>query len=277
MHRAGIALVLVACASAAPVQRPAPTAAKPEHVETKPFVFIGSIQVKNEIGAELASRLARGEPLKLTLRSSHADPAQWAELARRLTTSRPLGETFTFDSRAYPGSSDPATAAHRTATFVIDFDEPAVVAVHDAILRESHETPAMDRLTRFVDGFIDDKNMQRSFDVASRVAAHKEGDCSEHAVLLAALGRSFGYATRVVLGAVLLAEGDEVGAFGHAWVEYFEPKANAWQVADAAMPADAKPRYVPLSVLVDEGPAFTRRVMDDIGVLALAAIRVERP
>jgi transglutaminase-like putative cysteine protease len=280
LRRAALAWVLCACAASSPAPKATATSSAKQDVADggeKPYVFLGPIDVKSSLGRQLAPTLARGEPLKMTLSMHDANASEWTELAKRAGVLAPAEATFTLVYAGYPASSDVVTDAYRKASFVVDFDEPAVQAVHDAVRASSPERPTMDALTRYVDQFIDKKDMQRTFDVASRVASHKEGDCSEHAVLLAALGRSFGYATRVVLGAVLVTTEGEVGAFGHAWVEYYGVDAKTWRVADAAMPAEVSPRYIPLTLLEDEGPAFTRHIVEDVGLLLLREIRIERP
>ncbi|HEY6986366.1 MAG TPA: transglutaminase-like domain-containing protein, partial [Rhodanobacteraceae bacterium] len=58
----------------------------------------------------------------------------------------------------------------------------------------------MRRLEAFVRGYITNKTLGVGYASALEVVHKPEGDCTEHAVLLAALGRSLGIATRVVDG-----------------------------------------------------------------------------
>src|SRR6185436_11363532 len=114
--------------------------------------------------------------------------------------------------------------------------------------------PTVDALVQFVDKFIVKKSVARSFDVASVVARRREGDCTEHAVFLAALARAFGIPSRVAEGIVLVEVERRVYAFGHAWAEVY--RDGAWQPADAAL-AGAGPRvYLPLELLADETPSY---------------------
>jgi transglutaminase-like putative cysteine protease len=117
----------------------------------------------------------------------------------------------------------------------------------------------MNDLAEFVDSFIITKDLLREYDPASVVARRREGDCSEHAVLLAALGRSFGFATRVVHGVVIIDAIEHVAAEGHAWVEWSD--GPVWLPADAALPAGLHPIYVPLQILKDESPAYGRHLL----------------
>ena len=104
-----------------------------------------------------------------------------------------------------------------------------------------------------MDGWIARKNLTRGIDSAARVAARREGDCSEHAVLLAAAARLAGRASRVVVGVALVEVGGQLRGFGHAWTEIHD--GRAWHTVDATM-LPAGVRYLPLAALADEGPGY---------------------
>lgn len=147
---------------------------------------------------------------------------------------------------------------HQSNSFVIDFEEAPVQKL-GADLRSRHERrPAIDEIVTYVYEHIGNKSYSRGFDLASQVAESGEGDCTEHAVLLAALARSNGYFARVIIGVLLLDDTTKTLAFGHAWTEIHD--GSAWQIEDATMPAaDAglgNVRYLPISVLADEGPGY---------------------
>jgi hypothetical protein len=93
----------------------------------------------------------------------------------------------------------------------------------------------MHKLEDFVRDFIDDKNLSVGYASALEVARNPEGDCTEHAVLLAALGRAEGIATRIVNGlawAPGFAGRDQVFV-PHAWVQAWID--GRWQSFDAAL------------------------------------------
>jgi hypothetical protein len=74
-------------------------------------------------------------------------------------------------------------------------------------------------LERFVNEEIKDKNFSQAFATAAEVARSREGDCTEHAVYLAALARACHIPARVAFGLVYL---DGMKMFGyHAWTEVF--------------------------------------------------------
>ncbi len=66
---------------------------------------------------------------------------------------------------------------------------------------------------------VSEKNFSHGFATAAEVAQSREGDCTEHAVLLAALARACGIPSRVAIGLVYV---DRSGGFGyHMWTEVY--------------------------------------------------------
>ncbi len=144
------------------------------------------------------------------------------------------------------------------STWVVDYDEAVIQELMVQLAARYGETPTPPELERFVFEHVRDKTYSRSFDLASRVAATGEGDCTEHAVLLAALARASGHAARVVVGNLVLERDDGLFAFGHAWTEIHD--GETWQIRDGTLPEDVpafrQARYIPLGRLTDEGPAY---------------------
>jgi hypothetical protein len=93
----------------------------------------------------------------------------------------------------------------------------------------------MRRIETFVRGYIRSKNLDVGYASALEVARKPEGDCTEHALLVAALGRASGIATRVVDGLAYapgFAGKDQVFV-PHAWAQAFVD--GRWQSFDAAL------------------------------------------
>jgi hypothetical protein len=96
------------------------------------------------------------------------------------------------------------------------------------------------KIEAYVRRFVSDKSMDVGFATAAEVAESGEGDCSEHAMLCAAIARVAGLPSRVVMGLVyvpgLSAPGvGPRGAFGyHMWTEVLVAE-DRWFPIDAAM------------------------------------------
>jgi hypothetical protein len=92
-----------------------------------------------------------------------------------------------------------------------------------------------DKLRRFVTDYVSNKTLNIGFATASEVCRTREGDCSEHAVLLAALGRLHGLPSRVAVGvAYVPVFGRQDDVFGyHMWTQFYID--GRWVDVDAAL------------------------------------------
>ena len=127
-------------------------------------------------------------------------------------------------------------------------------------------------LESFVRGFITNKSLGVGYASALEVVRKPEGDCTEHAVLLAALGRSLGIATRVVDGLAYAPgfAGKQQVFVPHAWVQAWI--GNRWQSFDAALPGfDAG--HIALSV----GDGDPWRFYAGLDMLGRVALRKATP
>ena len=150
------------------------------------------------------------------------------------------------------------TVQDSSATFVIDFDEPAVEELVREASAQSDGKLTPEELSHFVYRHVSQKTHSRGFDIASRVAVTGEGDCTEHANLLTAMARANGYPSRVVFGVLAMESDSNVQFFGHAWSEIHD--GVRWQRADATRPVEPDPgiryRYLPIMPMTDEGPGY---------------------
>ena len=94
----------------------------------------------------------------------------------------------------------------------------------------------MQRIETFVRGYIRDKSLDVGYASALEVARHPVGDCTEHALLVAALGRALGIATRVVDGLAYAPDfaGKDQVFVPHAWAQAYVD--GRWRSFDAALP-----------------------------------------
>ncbi|HET9692994.1 MAG TPA: transglutaminase-like domain-containing protein [Steroidobacteraceae bacterium] len=164
-----------------------------------------------------------------------------------------------------PGRSYAPDDRWLAASFIVDHDQPAIVALREEFLREAGGDAAERRrdLVAFVEHKVDATHGQ-GWEPASLTARALRGDCTEHAVLTAAMARSLGIPARVVVGMVIVRPADRYATVGHAWAEL--RVGDRWAIADAALgAAGADARYVPLGLLEDEGPGFLVQMVDTLG------------
>ncbi len=116
-------------------------------------------------------------------------------------------------------------------------DDPAIRALaRDAVGWRRDPARQMARLERRVREHITSKSLRVGYASALETLQRREGDCTEHAVLLAALARSVGIPARVATGiAYTPSLGERRHVFvPHAWV--FAWIDGRWQGYDAALP-----------------------------------------
>jgi hypothetical protein len=94
--------------------------------------------------------------------------------------------------------------------------------------KERDAWKAAQALAEWVHQSITKKNLGTAFATAKEVAERREGDCTEHSVLLAALLRAAGLPSRVVAGLVAFKD----TFVGHMWTEVF---VGEWVPLDATL------------------------------------------
>jgi transglutaminase-like putative cysteine protease len=132
---------------------------------------------------------------------------------------------------------DPPTDDDLRPNNLIQCDDARVVAMAQKGAAEDGAGASRDpwqtalRLESYVHRLIVKKDFSQAFATAAEVAEHPEGDCTEHAVLLAALCRAQKIPARVAIGLVYLA-GRDVFAY-HMWTAVYVD--GRWTAIDATL------------------------------------------
>ncbi len=110
-----------------------------------------------------------------------------------------------------------------------------------AVGEEKNPLRAAKKIETFVRQYIYKKDLSVGFASAEETARSQQGDCTEHAVLAAAMGRAIGLPTRIVVGLGYAPVGyssqgkSSNGMFGfHMWAEAWLGE-NQWVTMDAAL------------------------------------------
>lgn len=186
------------------------------------------------------------------------DPGQkitlWDQGEQRVLSSEPgacevevTAPRFTAADATWqlPHADTPELHPYLQASAYLEVNAPEIQALaRQAVGDEKNPVRAAHRIERFVRAYITKKDLNVGFGSAEETAKSREGDCTEHAVLCAALGRAAGLPTRCVVGFGYVPPGDEeptianavgpdTGIFGfHMWAE-------AWIGPDQWVPMDA--------------------------------------
>ena len=126
--------------------------------------------------------------------------------------------------------ADRPTKADRSPSRWIQSDDPQVVALATNVAGDAKDPVRIARaLEQHVYNLIDKKDFSTALGSAAEVARTRRGDCTEHAVLLAALARVREIPARVVVGLVYV---PSLGGFGyHMWAELWVQ--DRWLALDA--------------------------------------------
>ncbi|HXD84467.1 MAG TPA: transglutaminase-like domain-containing protein [Rudaea sp.] len=131
----------------------------------------------------------------------------------------------------------PPTPADSRPTDWLQSDAPEIRKLaHTGVGDAQTPTAQMLALQEFVRRYIRTKDLNVGYASALEVAKNPEGDCTEHAVLLAALGRALGIPTRVVDGLAYVDRyaGKDRVFVPHAWAQAWV--GGHWRSFDAALP-----------------------------------------
>lgn len=123
----------------------------------------------------------------------------------------------------YAGKDAKVLEAMRPSQY-LESDNAKVVELARAAVGESKDAAeAVRKIESFVLGYIRTKDLSVGYASAAEVAASRQGDCTEHAVLAAAMCRAVGIPARVVFGVVYAEElvGRKNVFGGHAWTEAY--------------------------------------------------------
>jgi len=119
---------------------------------------------------------------------------------------------------------DPEILKMLEPTMYVQSDDEKIIALAKQATKGIKDASiAVGRIETFVGEYINEKNLSVGYASASEVAVSKQGDCSEHAVLTAAMCRAIGIPARVVVGLVYVEEfGHRKNIFGgHAWTQAY--------------------------------------------------------
>lgn len=198
-----------------------------------------------------------GEGLANLPRTGHQRPLQDGWLLVNPDPGVDLGEASAEDLQPTPW---------------LQSDDPEIVALAKQALGSARRsaTARMEDAEAFVARYVEGKTLSVGYASALEVARSKQGDCTEHALLLAAIGRAGGIPTRVVTGFAYVSEfAGQRGVFvPHAWVEARTEKG--WSGYDAAL-GDFNSGHIALA-LGDGDPTRFYASINLLGSMQISAV-----
>jgi len=149
----------------------------------------------------------------------------------------------------YKGSNPQLLEATKPTRFLQSDNEQIVALARKAVGDTKDAAEAARRIESFVAQYIDNKSLSVGYASAAEVVESRQGDCSEFAVLTAAMCRAVGIPSQVVVGVAYVQEwGGMQGFGGHAWTQAYvggdkQDKGGKWIGLDAAFKSSHRGGY----------------------------------
>jgi transglutaminase-like putative cysteine protease len=155
----------------------------------------------------------------------------------------PKGGTF-----PYKGNDAAVLEATRPTRFLQSDDQKIVELAHKAVGDTKDAAEAARRIESFVAGYISNRSLSVGYASAAEVVESRQGDCSEFAVLTAALCRAVGIPAQVAVGVAYVKDFAGIEGFGgHAWTQAYLTDARGqngrWVGLDAAFKGSGRGGY----------------------------------
>ncbi|MBN1918921.1 MAG: transglutaminase domain-containing protein [Verrucomicrobia bacterium] len=198
--------------------------------EVKPLEIFSAMLVKPDKPIEAPERLTR-----LVVRLSTADGSplavQFDSAGYQRVLERDEASVTLEISSALTKTEEKDLTRYLASTTYLDASDARIVNAAKQAVRLEKDPWTKARLLRAaVFQLIEEKSFGVAMATASEVIASKEGDCTEHAVLLAAMARAAGVPSRVAIGLIHFQ-----GVFGyHMWTQVYVN--GAWRDVDAVLP-----------------------------------------
>jgi hypothetical protein len=197
-------------------------------------MFLASPQPLDNVGAASSATyyLSPTKDANLIIPSNDNQKVQRLENGGVVVTVKPVaapvGARF-----PYKGKDNAILEATRPTRFVQSDRKEIIDLARQAIGSTKDAAEAARKIEAFVAGYVEHKSLSVGYASAAEVAASRQGDCSEFAVLTAAMCRAVGIPAQVVVGIAYVKNfaglQDRFG--GHAWVQAYIGQDSGWASA----------------------------------------------
>jgi hypothetical protein len=182
-----------------------------------------------------------GDASKLTIPSNDNQKAQQLSNGKVVVTIEPVaapaGVKF-----PYAGNDQKILEATKPTRFLQSDHKEIIKLAGRAVGRTKDAAEAIKKIEAFVGNYIKNTSLSVGYASAAEVAASKQGDCSEFAVLTAAMCRAVGIPAQVVVGVAYVDDfAGHQGFGGHAWNQAYV--GGKWVGLDAAFKGTGRGGY----------------------------------
>ncbi len=178
----------------------------------------------------------------------------------------------------YKGNDKDAVEALKPSRYV-ESDEKIIKDLAKKAIGDTKDaSEAARNIESFVADYISNKSLSVGYASAAEVAKSRQGDCSEHAVLTAALCRAAGIPAQVASGVAYVSQWQTVsnGFGGHAWTRVY--LGDKWYNIDAAFKSAGFGGYDPGHITLSYGngnPEGFLNIVNTLGQFKIEKIDIE--
>jgi len=213
-------------------------------------MFVKSPQPIEDVGSavSITYTLNPGKGADFTIPTTDNQTAQRSPDGKISLTIKPV-MVSSGGALPYQGNEPKLLEAVKPTRFLQSDDKRIVELARQAVGDTKDAAQAARKIESFVARYIDNKSMSVGYASAVEVAESRQGDCSEFAVLTAALCRAVGIPAQVVVGIAYVKDFAGLQGFGgHAWAQAYvggddKGASGKWMGLDAAFKSGDRGGY----------------------------------
>lgn len=178
----------------------------------------------------------------------------------------------------YRGADRELLEALRPTPYLQSDNNKIIELARRAVRGAKDAEQAARQIEAFVADYIENKDLSVGWASAAEVADSRQGDCSEHAVLTAAMCRAVGIPARVVVGIAYVEDFTGLQGFGpHAWDEAYV--GDVWLGLDATFKGTGRGGYDAGHIALAAGngePESFFNLVTNLGQFRITKVMVNR-
>jgi len=188
--------------------------------------------------------------VELTIPSNDNQHVRRLENGKLIVTVAPVTEP-TGGRFPYTGKDITLLEAMKPNRFLQSDQKEIIELARRAVGGTKDAAEAVRKIEEFVANYVQNRSLSVGYASAAEVAVSRQGDCSEFAVLTAAMCRAVGIPAQVVAGLAYVSDFAGLEGFGgHGWTQAYV--RDRWVGLDAAFKATGRggydPRHIALAV-----------------------------
>ena len=187
--------------------------------------------------------------------------------------SAPAGVNF-----PYQGSDPTILEATKPTRFLQSNQKEIIDLARRTVGQTKDAAEAIKKIEAFVADYIENTSLSVGYASAAEVVASRQGDCSEFAVLTAAMCRAVGIPAQVVVGIAYVEDFAGLQGFGgHAWIQAYV--GDKWVGLDAAFKGTGRGGYDAGHIALAAGggePADFLNMASILGQFKIEKVTVKR-